>query len=438
MVKKISFIVAMLLGIGSANARYFFPHDLTIFEENEYKFALDDNIRLVLPDEEINVDSPVLIGIPLDSKDIVIPDNVSYNGKSYTVKHVCLAKLPPDIDSFRLSSSIEYFYLEDIRDCNIEKLYCADITDWLNINFVYDMYSGAVGNPDPFSQSNPLQITKQMYVGNSPLTNLIIPEGTKDLKTAAFANAAFLESVDIPASLNSVGYNVFENCRGLKNVNIHNLSKWITFDFCIRDSSKESVFYNTSPIFQAGQFTLDGTMIDKLEIPEGSKSISLGVFENCLQLKEIYFPEGFESISLCAFVKCPNISKITLSCPPPKLLEDQKVGVKIGHTFDSDIYEKAVVSVPLEYLEAYRQDESWSRFRHIIASETGSVNDLSVPDYVITINGKKVAFSDNGTSEVSIHSLNGTLFYRGTERDITIPAGVCIVTYGKESVKIYL
>ena len=89
----------------------------------------------------------------------------------------------------------------------IKKVTTDDIEAWCNISF-------------GTAQSNPIYYAHNLYLNNSPVTVLPIPEGVQQLKNYAFYNCEWLTSVFIPNSATSIGKSSFTNCTDLKNLSI--------------------------------------------------------------------------------------------------------------------------------------------------------------------------------------------------------------------------
>ncbi len=93
---------------------------------------------------------------------------------------------------------------------NIESVYITDMSKWLQT---------------PFNQgNNPLRSGARLYLNNEEVKNLVIPEGTTSILTAAFEGCESLTSVFIPASVTSIGGYAFSGCTNLASVVVENPS----------------------------------------------------------------------------------------------------------------------------------------------------------------------------------------------------------------------
>jgi len=87
--------------------------------------------------------------------------------------------------------------------------YTGNVAGWCGISFG--------GN-----YANPLWYAQNLYINNSLVTNLTIPNTVTEIKSYAFVYATCLTSVTIGNSVTSIGYEAFYRCSGLTSVTIGN------------------------------------------------------------------------------------------------------------------------------------------------------------------------------------------------------------------------
>ncbi len=138
--------------------------------------------------------------------------------------------------------------------CNgLTRVDISDIASWCNISF---------GN----NTSNPLYFTHHLYLNDSEVTDLVIPNNVNKISDNAFYYCSGLKNVSIPNSVTTIGKAAFAWCNGLTSVNIPNAVTTIG----------NSAFYNCSKL----------TSID---IPSSVTSIGDYAFQGCSALKTLYF-----------------------------------------------------------------------------------------------------------------------------------------------------
>ncbi|MBQ8704014.1 MAG: leucine-rich repeat protein [Bacteroidales bacterium] len=105
--------------------------------------------------------------------------------------------------SVTLPSTLDTIGTAAFEGCNglLRVNYTGTVADWCNIGF----YEG----------SNPLAYARNLYIGGSKVTNLVIPEGVTAIKPYAFHGLQGLTSVEFPEGLLSIGRYAFESCWGI-------------------------------------------------------------------------------------------------------------------------------------------------------------------------------------------------------------------------------
>ncbi len=68
------------------------------------------------------------------------------------------------------------------------------------------------------SDGNPLARTKNFYIGDTLVHDLVIPHTVQSIESATFANCSFLTSVTFGRAVNSIGFSCFENDSNLKYI----------------------------------------------------------------------------------------------------------------------------------------------------------------------------------------------------------------------------
>lgn len=127
--------------------------------------------------------------------------------------------------------------------------YSGDIAQWCSISFAN-------------STSNPLCNTHNLYINNTLMTDLIIPESVIIIKDNAFYGCTCFTSLTIPTSITEIGVNAFSNCSGL-----------ITVDYYAPNCTSISDF-SASPIVT-------------VNIGENVQTIPPSAFANCTTLNTI-------------------------------------------------------------------------------------------------------------------------------------------------------
>ncbi len=199
------------------------------------------------------------------SGDIVIPNQVLYNGITYSVKSIGTA----------FSS-------------------CTELTSIIIPNSV-------------------TCIEKEAFNGCSSLTSVTIGNGVTNIGDYAFAGCISLTSVSIPNSVTTIGYMAFYGCSNLVSVMIPNSVTTIgAYAF------ESTAWYNSQPngIVYAGKvaYKYKGTMPDgtSIMLEEGTLGIADLAFFECSGLTSIIIPNTVSSIQWGTFRNCSGLTSITI------------------------------------------------------------------------------------------------------------------------------
>jgi len=177
------------------------------------------------------------------------------------------------------------------------------------------------------------------YVGNSVITEVVIPACVKSIGSSAFYKCPNLHTVDFGTGVSTVGYNAFYGCEKLSKV-IYPLSlsadsRYSLFPECPSLKSitvpegvtvlPKSVFYNVESLENV---TLPSTLttvqssafngcknLKNVELPDSVTYIGSSAFYNCSSLRGFRYPIGLQtatSIGSNIFVGCTSMSTVII------------------------------------------------------------------------------------------------------------------------------
>ncbi len=263
---------------------------------------------------------------PSANGDVVIPSNLA----GYPVVSIGDSAFGgcSDIISISIPASVKSIGSSAFAGCNyIERVYIFDLNVWCNINF--ENYI-----------DNPLYSGADLFLNGTKVTDLVIPNDIKNINDYAFVGCNSIKSVQVPNNVKTIGYMAFFGCNnlesvtigegvtsikdaaffecaGLKNLYINsscitnvgdaafygctnvnsvyitNMDAWCNINFS---------YYTSNPLFTGNaNLYINGNLVTKAAIPEGTNEIKPFIFYGCKSLKEIYIPSSVTFIGALSF-----------------------------------------------------------------------------------------------------------------------------------------
>ena len=221
---------------------------------------------------------------------VTIPSTVTYNGTIYNVTSIGESAFEycTSLTSITISNGVTSIGENALSSCSslvsitipnsitsigvtafggctslAKTNYVGDVASWCNIKFGSDL-------------SNPMSYSKNLYIHDQEIKNLVIPYTVDSIPDFAFLGNSTITSVIIPNSVTSVGRFAFSYCTSL-----------------------------TSPVYNANCFAYMPTSFEgDYTIPDGIKQVAGGAFYGSATLTSITIPESVTSIGDLAFSKC--------------------------------------------------------------------------------------------------------------------------------------
>ncbi|MBO4740730.1 MAG: leucine-rich repeat domain-containing protein [Bacteroidales bacterium] len=256
-------------------------------------------------------------GSNLYSGDIVIPDTVSYNGRTYNVtgvNHLAFA-LCSGLTSITLPHTITNMYSNVFYACTnlVKTNFTGTLAQWCNIYF-------------NDSGSNPIFYSKNLYINDTLITHIRIPGNTGIIGQYAFMNDTALLDVMIDSGVSEIKARAFKNCRNMHTVT---LGKTITnivntaFDSCksltytgFSGNYKEWCNINfggltANPVYYSKNLYINSRLVTSLTIPNNVQQIKNYAFVNCQTLTSVVFGDSVKRIGDYVFYGCSSIASLT-------------------------------------------------------------------------------------------------------------------------------
>ncbi len=190
---------------------------------------------------------------------------------------------------------------EAFDDCgSLEAVYISDLAVWFEISF---------GS----STSNPLYYTGELYLNDTLLTELVVPDSVTSIGDYVFCNCTGLTSVNIGNSVTDIGTRAFYDCTGLREITIPDSVTSIgseTFSGC--NALTEVTIPDSVTSIENGAFS-GCTGLTKITLSDNLTYIGYEIFSGCTGLTEITIPDSVTYIGVRAFSGCTELISVTFA-----------------------------------------------------------------------------------------------------------------------------
>ncbi len=465
-----SVLLTILMSIAGAKL---YAYD---FEKDGFYYNLDS----------YDMTAIVTYGENLYKGNVIIPNAVSYNGRTMNIKAVGESAFKDcvDLSSIQFGSSIQYIDEEAFRNCkkikkltipsnikrinryafygctNLEELIIEDGGSELNCgnngyerpSFVFDcrlkyLYIGRNVGYSSWSEYYDLD--------NSNLSTIVIGKGKTFI--AGFGGAK-ITKITIPSNVNFITKGAFKNCKNLKSVYFEDSNVELVWQEAydkVIGSSWESVspFYdcpireayigrNISPWkgnlrFSGGEGPFDWTPVEKITISDFVTTLC-GIYY-CNYVKEIVIPSSVQSI--CGFKGSNSLTTIKCMNSTPPTLK------KSYYTLaDNSTYLNGIVYVPTGSVEKYKKDENWGKFFNIQEFDPSNISHIQSKTIHIKCEGGLLTIQgvEDGT-DIAVYKVSGQMVFstkaNGNQTSVATnfkKGEVAIIKIGEKSVKVVM
>jgi hypothetical protein len=200
------------------------------------------------------------------------------------------------LTSIEISDSVKSIGTYAFYNCSaLTGVYISDMSAWCNISFG-DYYA------------NPVYYAKNLYLNDTLVTDLVIPDGVTSIGAYAFRGYTKLTSVEIPDSVTSIGDYAFYGCTGLTSMEIPNSVTSIGANAFYGCTGLTSVTIGNG-VTSIGDYAFYGcTGLTSVSLGSNVTSIGNSAFYNCSSLTSVTIPSNVTSIGQYAFKGCSSLT----------------------------------------------------------------------------------------------------------------------------------
>ncbi|MBR0118362.1 MAG: leucine-rich repeat protein [Prevotella sp.] len=315
-------------------------------------------------------------GLTPDITNVVIPNNILYEGSTYTVNEIRSLVGANSINSLEIPASIEimsssmllkitnygiYSNCENLKSIKVEDgntKYCSPN----NCNAIIETASG------------------KLILGCS---QTVIPNYVTEIGDYAFAGSC-IEHIDLNG-ITTIGYRAFANLGGLSIVENANSLVTIGNEAFIGCSSLAYIEFPNS-LKSIGDAAFMGCGLKSIVIPDNVVNLESQAFWNCTQAEYIIIGDNVPGLGIYTFAECENVRFVVLGAGITNISTHAFVNNKnLTHVIckadTPPSADNAFIGCDVEYSKLYVNDDAveayqgWCNF--------GEINPLSGTSFVV-------------------------------------------------------
>ncbi len=206
-----------------------------------------------------------------------------------------------------------------------------------------------------------------------PMTTAYLPEGLLTIIMNAYFRCPDLDSFTVPTTVTTITGNPCVGATSLTEFNVAEGSEYFAaYDGCLYatggNTAKPDVIRAEGDV-PAGLTALvavpTGWQQSLLSVPEGVTVIANQAAREVTSIAEVELPSTLAEVRASAFSSITGINVVTCMATTPPVMPAN------SNCFTSEVYQNALLRVPMRSLELYRNDAEWSKFQNIEGIDTG-------------------------------------------------------------------
>lgn len=175
----------------------------------------------------------------------------------------------------------------------VEKLVIKDLAAWCSVK-----------KPGGFISSN----NTKVFLNEEEIKDLVIPDGVTIIEPNTFNGFKSIETVTVPADVDSIGNNAFLGCTNITKVTAHDVASWCGIHFGGTTILQNgNVMMLSNPVCISQNLYIGNERLTELVIPEGIEEIGYSAFYRCLGITKVSLPSTLKKVGADAFADCTDI-----------------------------------------------------------------------------------------------------------------------------------
>ena len=233
-----------------------------------------------------------------------------------------------NMTSLTIGNGIKFIDDAAFSGCNkLQKVIINDLASWCRISFKNYV-------------SNPLVYAQHLYIGETEIEDLEIPNTVSKINSVAFYGFSGIKTLTIPISVQSIGFNAFFYCKNLTSIKLPSRLTVIPeacFGACVN--------------------------LREVIIPNSVTTIGNNAFAGCSSLSTIFIGNKVNQINSLAFSSCQSLQNIYL-----------KGSVPTTNNAFSFSNLTATVFIQKDFIDEIKNNPEWGMFSNIKEYPTTSLN----------------------------------------------------------------
>lgn len=252
-----------------------------------YDFSVTDTEGKTFYFNKLSDNVAIVKGDILYAGDITIPENVEYEGVSYSVVKIEEKAFMgcPDLMSVVMPKSIIFIGNQAFE------------SDWQMTSISFS--------------ENITSIGESAFENCRNINKIQLPSKLSSIQDKTFKGCTGLEEITIPKSVRTIGsyygsgngYSPFDGCGNLKKIIIEDIEAWLKINFSN---------HNCNPLSFAHNLYLGDHLLDEIVIPNSFTEIKKYALQGCESVNKIELPNTIIKIGDSAFSSCSNLISINL------------------------------------------------------------------------------------------------------------------------------